>query len=73
MHVEVLVGAESSAEVDVLLPLGQFTVREHTDTVFRRSFSVLMWFFTSAKPSRAGMPAARATAAISTALGTHQP
>ena len=38
-----------------------------------RMRSVLMWLRTSAKPSRAGMPAARATAVSSVALGTHQP
>ena len=39
----------------------------------RRSRGVVRWFFTSAKPTRAAMPAARAQAASSDALPTQNP
>ena len=38
-----------------------------------RSAGVVRWFFTSAKPTRAGMPSARAQAASSAALPTQKP
>ncbi|MNC99300.1 hypothetical protein D3C83_175490 [compost metagenome] len=38
-----------------------------------RSAGVVRWFFTSAKPTRAGMPSARAQAASSAALPMQKP